>query len=274
MRELIYRLWAHLAGRPSGRKLNHLLLSLGSRGLGVGNSVDLSGEHRLLRILSVTWRDMKRTPIFFDVGANEGSYSSMLRQFVPNAHIYAFEPHPETRSRIEKRCDGPNDVIGCAVGARSGTATLWDYSAMHGSSHASLGKAIFDTIHESASKGVEVSVVTLDGFCEDRSIRFVDFIKIDVEGYEGDCLRGAASLINENRVGMVQFEFNSMHALTGTLFQDLVGLLPGYRIYRILPHGALMLDLNNIFRTHLYGIQNLVAVSPELICKVEELLCT
>ncbi|MBP7141290.1 MAG: FkbM family methyltransferase [Opitutaceae bacterium] len=271
-KEVIYRAWARVAGRPWARKLNHFLLSLGARGLGVGNSVDLSGEQRMIERMSEIWRDMKRAPVFFDVGANEGAYSAMLRQFVPNARIYAFEPHPETGYRMKNRLKGTVNIIECAVGAKPGITTLWDYADGRGSSHASFEKAVIETIHASSAKGVDVRVVTLDGFCKDSGIEFVDFIKIDTEGFEADCLRGAASLIGERKVGIVQFEFNSMHALTGTLFQDMVRLLPGFQIYRILPHGWIMLDLNDIFRSHLYGIQNAVAVSPDLISSVRAIV--
>lgn len=272
MREFIYRSWARAAGRPCARKLNHLLLSLGARGLGVGNSVDLSGEQQMLERMAGIWRARKRAPVFFDVGANEGTYSAMLLRLVPAAVIYAFEPHPETVSRMRRRLEGTVNVIECAVGAKPGNATLWDYLNVQGSSHASFERAVIETIHASTARGVDVAVVTLDAFCVEKGIEFVDFIKIDVEGFEADCLRGAASLIAECRVGAIQFEFNAMHAITGTVFQDFVKLMPGFQIYRILPHGWIMLDLNDIFRSHLYGIQNVVAIAPNLIPSVKGVL--
>lgn len=272
IKESIYRFWGRAAGRPSARKLNHFLLMLGARGLGVGNSVDLSGERGFLETMAVIWRGMTRAPVFFDVGANEGNYSAMLRQLVPTAHIYAFEPHPETGARMKRHLGQSVNVINCAVGAKPGNATLWDYSDVEGSSHASLERAVIETIHAAASRGSQVSVVTLDGFCRDNGIEYVDFIKIDVEGFEADCLRGATSLISECRVGVVQFEFNSMHAITGTLFRDFIDLLPCFRFYRILPHGCIVLDLNDVFKSHLYGIQNIVAVSPKMDSSVETIL--
>lgn len=272
MREFIYRLWARVAGRPCARSLNHFLLSLGARGLGVGNAVDLSGEGNLLGKMADVWKKIEHPPVFFDVGANEGDYSRMLRQLVPNSQIYAFEPHPKTLSRLKRRMDESIRVIGCGVGATSGVATLWDYSDTQGSSHASLERMVFEKLHSAFYEGMDIRVVTLDGFCEENDIRFIDFLKIDVEGKEADCLRGASVLLRECRIGVVQFEFNSMHALTGTLFHDLVELLPRFRIYRILPKGCIMLDRKNIFRCHFYEIQNIVAVSPKMIPVFEEIL--
>jgi len=260
MREAIFKIWAHLAGRPCARRLNNFLLSLGARGLGVGNPVALSGERRLLSRLGMQWQRCERTPVFFDVGANEGSYSIMLGEFVPNARIFAFEPHPGTQLRIGKRLDGKANVVGCAVGASAGVATLWDYANVDGSSHASLERAVIETLHLSASRSYDVTVITLDAFCRENGIEFVDFIKIDVEGFEADCLRGAASLIRDRRVGLVQFEFNSMHALTRTLFVDIAGLLPNFSLYRILPHGLIAVDPSDALRSNLYGIQNILAI--------------
>ena len=43
-----------------------------------------------------------------------------------------------------------------------------------------------------------IDLITIDAFTESTGLK-VDFIKIDVEGYELNCIRGAVNTIKDNR---------------------------------------------------------------------------
>ncbi|WP_435354591.1 FkbM family methyltransferase [Emticicia sp. SJ17W-69] len=49
-------------------------------------------------------------------------------------------------------------------------------------------------------------MTTLDSFCEGKSIDFVDFLKIDVQGFELKVLKGAKRLMSENKIGIIKSE--------------------------------------------------------------------
>jgi hypothetical protein len=62
------------------------------------------------------------------------------------------------------------------------------------------------------------------------------------------------------RISLVQFEFNEMNVISRTFLRDFVGLLPGYRLYRLLPDGMASLEGEPLFVREIFAFQNLVAV--------------
>src|SRR6187551_2184645 len=122
--EGITRTWGRLFGRPSARRLNNLLVNLGTAGLGIGNAdAATNGEQRLL----VSWLGAQgTTPVVWDVGANQGDYVGFVRAACPTARIHAFEPHPRVFARLAARWAATD--VQCrpfALGAQAGTLALW-----------------------------------------------------------------------------------------------------------------------------------------------------
>ena len=57
----------------------------------------------------------------------------------------------------------------------------------------------------------KVKVISLKNFCETNKIRSIDFLKIDVEGYEYDVLRGAKTLLKNINFIMIEIQKNDMY---------------------------------------------------------------
>jgi hypothetical protein len=94
-----------------------------------------------------------------------------------------------------------------------------------------------------AAESVEPRIdelTTVDRFCEERRLEHVDFLKIDVEGFERDVLEGASNMLGAGKIRYVQLEFNAMNLLSRTTMDDIKALLPGYRNHRLLYDGGLL----------------------------------
>jgi hypothetical protein len=79
---------------------------------------------------------------------------------------------------------------------------------------------------------VVTRLVTVDSLIGSRPVRGM---KIDVEGFEIDVLRGASRALAERRIGLIQIEWNEMSRLAlGADRQPIVELLAGcgYQLYR------------------------------------------
>lgn len=136
--------------------------------------------------------------VCFDVGANIGIYSTLLGTWAgPSGAVHAFEPVRHIRAKLRRNLAINRlrnvTVQGIGLGeeettlvmnqivegeVRAGTSTFTDNENV-----ASLGASKFDR--------VEVPVKTLDGYVDENGIDRIDFLKVDIEGFELPFLKGA-----------------------------------------------------------------------------------
>ena len=57
----------------------------------------------------------------------------------------------------------------------------------------------------------KVKVVTLDNFCKSKKINKIDFLKIDVEGFEYMVLLGSKNIIKNVKYIMIEIQKNDMY---------------------------------------------------------------
>jgi FkbM family methyltransferase len=164
--------------------------------------------------------------VFVDVGANIGTYTIWAAEL--GTEVIALEPSLEAFARLEENlrlnCYRAR-AIRAAAGANVCTAR---FSAGRGSANR------LDPLGEE-----QTDVVTIDSLIGDR---VVAGMKVDVEGYELEVLRGCARALAEHRIRMIQLEWN-MASLTavGTDRQPIADLLAGhgYRLCRPGPDGQM-----------------------------------
>ena len=132
--------------------------------------------------------------VVLEIGANIGIFTALLGRWVgPHGHVYAFEPAPETRSRLLdhmtlNHVEDRVTVIAEAVSDVSGRAP---FQVIGTSGQNALAPRRNGA---GAAQTVEVSVTTIDAFCAQRGV-VPAIIKIDIEGYEIHALRGARHVL-------------------------------------------------------------------------------
>ena len=143
-----------------------------------------------------------------DVGANVGFFACNLAKIVgAEGRVFAFEPDADNvrRLRANVRLNAYErivDVSEVALGSTTGTSTFYKSSASRSGWGSLVKYPDLDTDERS------VRTETLDAFCESRSIREIDLIKIDIEGFEFEFLAGATETFAAGRIRAVVIEFN------------------------------------------------------------------
>jgi len=110
--------------------------------------------------------------------------------------VYSFEPSPTTYARLLEVIDANNytNVSPYNVGCGSAEGIMALYRPAFSSGLATLRPdAMIDRDRHAAST-VDVRIVKLDDFLGPKLDR-LDFVKIDVEGFEDEVLAGAAGLL-------------------------------------------------------------------------------
>jgi FkbM family methyltransferase len=250
--------YAWLLGWSILSKLHYRIFYLSGRALGLLNyrSVKVSGESKLLKRLFST----QVSPVIFDVGANQGTWIAEVLAACPGAELHAFEPQGQLAENLAARY--PSMVVNSiGLSAEAGELVLYDYQNQEGTGHATLLKGVIDGVHQGLPGERGVVVNTLDAYCERKDICNIDLLKIDVEGFEFEVLKGGARMLAEGRVQAIQFEFNEMNVISRIFMRDFFLLLgPSFEFFRILPHGLLKLNPSKIWESEQFVFQNIIAL--------------
>lgn len=219
--------------RGNSRGLRHLKTSWGGSLLAdssrvVGTSIAMTGVFDLA-VTEALVRLVDAGDTVVDAGANIGYMSALLARAIGSTgHLLAFEPHPELFQVLEQNLAGPN-AGGCtvrlyraALGAEQGSGFLLvpdDFNQNDGLSHMSATAGARGT-------SLEVEVDTLDRLVGDA---YVHALKLDVEGYEPQVLKGAVRLLRDRRLRHIIFED---HAVTQSAVVETLRTA-GYTIYAL-----------------------------------------
>jgi FkbM family methyltransferase len=253
---------AYVINRPAlawlGRLLHEFALRCNGIGAGrTGHSGLTLAEENLLRAVAHRIGD----GLVVDVGANNGSFSRHMRALAPRARIVAFEPHPRTYQLLaEAARDHRFDAVQMAVSDQAGTTTLHDFADADGSTQASLAQEAVAFFDAPAIVAHSVQCTTLDAQADIAGWERIAYLKIDTEGFDLAVLHGAARLIGERRIDMIQFEFIAANVARRIFMRDFFVALPGYRLFRLCQNGALLpLAPYQVKSMEIFHTQNIVA---------------
>ena len=199
---------------------------------------------------------------FFDIGANVGNYSQDLHKQFSDARIFSFEPNPASFEKISGRfLSIPNiKVIHAGLGSTTSVLSLYSYRTDKASEHASIYKNVMEDLHQNKDLvAFDVDIITLDGYCTENKIGRIDFLKIDTEGFELEVLKGASQLIMENKINIIQFEFNEMNIYSRVFLKDFYSVLKNYTFYRLMEDELKPMGLYHA-KNEIFLYQNILAV--------------
>jgi FkbM family methyltransferase len=258
------RAYLRLVNGSTGQRLNNVVFQLALKGRGFNNCCDMSatGEAWFLNRLAKT-----RPALCVDIGANIGQYSKAILEST-GAVVFSFEPLPDAFSELHQlKNQFPERIhtFPLALGNTKGFSTL--YFGDSKSELASLSEEVnqIEYVGASNTSKMEVSIDKLDSYLEDlqKVAKEIDFLKIDVEGYEWEVLDGAQRVLSEMKPKFVQLEFNYHQLFRGHTLLSLAAMLPGYRAFQLLPKGAGMVERNpKDPLANIYSYTNFVFIRP------------
>ncbi len=160
------------------------------------------------------WLKAANIKTIIDVGANTGQFSSAIYCFLPKAHIYAFEPLPDCYEILRRRLSRCKTFTAfcIAIGEKNGEVTFRRSSFSKASSVLPMAK-----LHKQAfpwSQGeseLKVPQYRLDESLKDIHIKQNALLKIDVQGYELQVLKGAERILHQISLVLVETSFQPLY---------------------------------------------------------------
>ncbi len=142
--------------------------------------------------------------IVFDCGAfNGNSTISLAAKAGDSGLVYAFEPNPEMAETLRRNLNASKcrnvEIVQKALMENSGVVRFSQAGAAS---------------RPNDRGGIEVPATTIDEFVQNSGLTRLDFLKLDIEGYELPVLRGAVETIRRFRPKMALSVYHLHYDLT------------------------------------------------------------
>jgi len=150
---------------------------------------ELGQLHELLNIFNEL-KINTQSGTMIDIGANVGNHSVFLSKFF--RQIIAIEPHPRNFLLLQANSMLAENIIpiNTALGSAIGSANL---------SYSEDNMGAGSIANNIGLKSVTVPVNTLDNEIQLHDVQSIEFMKLDVEGFEYEVLKGAVGVIEKHK---------------------------------------------------------------------------
>ena len=156
--------------------------------------------------------DINDNMVIFDVGANIGLFTNYINSLNKNVKVYSFEPVVETFNKLKLNSKGENNIlINKALGNANEISSInyiENASSLSSINEFSIDKleahneiynkyGIFKGIIKyflekefNNSQKKQIEITTISTIIDEYNIETIDILKIDVEGFELNVLKG------------------------------------------------------------------------------------
>jgi FkbM family methyltransferase len=149
-----------------------------------------------------------------DIGANIGEFTIIYSELFEKATLYAFEPLPACYEKLSKRTSGINRIhvyecgLGDTIGEQSINLSSWHPASSFRSMDATH-KVNYP--HSADSVSVTVNINKLDNILSTKDMVGNVFIKMDVQGFEDEVIRGGRKIFAAAKVVVVECSFVQLY---------------------------------------------------------------
>ncbi len=170
--------------------------------------------------------------VVYDIGANIGTWTLLAKAIFPNANVHAFEPLVMHFDEFNSRTNNILDISlhKVALGAYKSILNMQVASFSDASSLLQIAKATYDTFGIVKEREESVQVVALDDYIAQNKMPLPDLIKLDIQGYELEALKGAEECLKSVKYLIIEVSFIEFYQ-GQPLFHDVVEFLHQRNFY-------------------------------------------
>lgn len=161
-------------------------------------------HHRWMRPLLSRYIDSEG--VILDIGGHAGQYAKLFARMARHGRVYSFEPSSYAYSilRLAIRINGFSNIHLVAKGLSDQPGSQILNTPLKDNGTFRYGLAHMGEIDRAGPyHHQEVPITTIDLFAADEGLQRLDFIKMDVEGWEMRILEGGAQTIARHRPVML-----------------------------------------------------------------------
>ncbi len=143
---------------------------------------------------AATKKILKSDWVVFDIGANIGYFTLLMSKLVgKNGYVYCFEPTTYGYNRLKKNIRlNPEFLLHNIVVNKKGLSSCTENKI-------EALESRFSARLLAHSEKELIEFITLDDYVASKNIQKVDFIKIDVDGYDYEVIKGGCKILKKFR---------------------------------------------------------------------------
>jgi FkbM family methyltransferase len=160
-----------------------------------------------------------------DCGANIGFVSYQFHKRFKDAIVYSFEPNPDVFIKLQSNLMKEDfSIKKFNVGIGSGPDSMVFYKNNNtGTSSFMLPNSFHQAHMARRYSTLEVPIVSIESFCAEHSIDQIGIVKLDIEGFEVEALKGCKNLLKESRIDFLYIEASLVPSYEGQpLIEDVI----------------------------------------------------
>jgi FkbM family methyltransferase len=179
--------------------------------------------------------------VILEAGAFDGTDTIGLAKMVPEGKVISFEPNPPRYAELVERAKNVYNVntFPFALGEKNGTILFYvcygaQYDPCYEGASSALPPSESMKINYQGPR-IEVPCFVLDDWCKDNNQRKIDFMWLDLEGYELQVLKSSPQILSTVKAMYVETNFYEFRQGM-TQYKDLRRFLEKNG-FRLLSHG-------------------------------------
>lgn len=229
MKQILLKAFLYMVGHKTAYRIGRGLYLL-ARG-DTNNDIAENGELMIQAcVIQAAMKSGCEEVTCFDIGANVGDWSLPLLSYCDKQNfsklaLHLFEPVPSTleilRQKVGIRKNVQLEEI--ALSSEIGNSPMYVIGSGAGT----------NSLHNLAGQGeaavIKIRTTTAHQFCLDHKLDHIHLVKCDTEGHDAEVIIGAAPLLREGRIAVLQFEYNYRWILSRHYLKDAFDAIDGLK---------------------------------------------
>jgi len=190
----------------------------------------IKGAHvrELLNITKeLSWLRRFDIKTVIDIGASTGQFASACLYAMPEVFIYSFEPEPESFRILQKKMlkSGRWKGYNIALGSKEGIVRFYRSEFAESSSLLPMTNVhLSEFPWTEFTNEIMVKMTTLDNLLSELDLQPGVLMKIDVQGYELEVLKGAVRTLQRVDICIIECSFEPLYE-NSPLWNDVYSFL-------------------------------------------------
>ncbi len=176
------------------------------------------------------WLQELNFATIIDIGANEGQFSERMRLLFPSAEIFAFEPLPDVYDTLVAnfKTDANFKAFNVGIGATEGVSIFHKNESTASSSFMPMANSHKENFNFAIqTEPIELKIETLDAVFSQTTFSHPLLIKLDVQGFESEVIKGGSAILAQADIIISELSFYELYTnqpLFNTIYKQLQAL--------------------------------------------------